>query len=78
MTALHTTLQVRGTEISPSNRGKAFSLFAFSLFSGIAVGTATLGRLVDARHENMMLAISALGLFTVGAATARFGRRGST
>jgi predicted MFS family arabinose efflux permease len=75
--ALHTTLQVRGTEISTANRGKAFSLVAFSLFAGIAVGTAALGRLVDAGHENLMLAISAVGLFTVGAATARFGRRGA-
>ncbi len=75
--ALHTTLQVRGTEISAASRGKAFSLFAFSLFAGIAVGTAALGRLVDAGHESLMLAISAVGLFTVGAATARFGRRGA-
>lgn len=76
--ALHTTLQVRGTEISPANRGKAFSLFAFSLFAGIAGGTAALGRLVDAGRENAMLAVSALGLFTVGAAAARFRRRSAT
>jgi YNFM family putative membrane transporter len=40
---LHSTLQLRGTEISPAARGKAFSLFAFNLFTGIAVGTAVLG-----------------------------------
>src|SRR6266511_940594 len=38
--ALHTTLQVRATEISAANRGKAFSLFAFSLFVGISAATA--------------------------------------
>jgi predicted MFS family arabinose efflux permease len=68
--ALHTTLQVRGTEISPANRGKAFSLFAFSLFAGIAAGTATFGRLIDAGLDNTMLALSALGLLAIGAATA--------
>ncbi|HET8578560.1 MAG TPA: MFS transporter [Methylomirabilota bacterium] len=73
--ALHTTLQVRGTEISPAARGKAFSLFAFSLFLGIAAGTAILGRLVDAGRDNTMLALSALGLLVVGAATAGVRRR---
>jgi predicted MFS family arabinose efflux permease len=76
--ALHTTLQVRGTEISAANRGKAFSLFAFSLFVGISAGTAALGWLVDAGRDNAMLAISALGLFLVGVATARARRRSAT
>lgn len=72
---LHSTLQLRGTEISPAARGKAFSLFAFNLFTGIAVGTAVLGRLVDAGLDNLMLAIAGIGLALVGAATAgvRFG-----
>jgi len=69
--ALHTTLQVRATEISAANRGKAFSLFAFSLFVGLSAGTAALGRLVDAGQENAMLAISAGGLLVVGATAAR-------
>jgi len=72
---LHSTLQLRGTEISSLARGKAFSLFAFNLFAGIAVGTAVLGRLVDAGVDNLMLAIAGIGLALVGAATAgvRFG-----
>lgn len=72
---LHSTLQLRGTEISPAARGKAFSLFAFNLFTGIAVGTAVLGRLVDAGLDDLMLAIAGIGLALVGAATAgvRFG-----
>ena len=50
-------------------------LFAFNLFTGIAVGTAVLGRLVDAGLDNLMLAIAGIGLAMVGAATAgvRFG-----
>ena len=61
---------MRGTEISATARGKAFSLFAFNLFIGIAVGTAVLGRLVDAGRDNTMLAISGAGLALVGAAAA--------
>lgn len=71
---LHTTLQLRGTEISPAARGKAFSLFAFSLFAGIAVGTAALSRLVDAGQYGMMFGITAGGIIVVGVMTAWAGR----
>ena len=47
---LHTTLQLRATEISTAARGKAFSLFIFCLFTGISAGSAVFGRLVDAGH----------------------------
>lgn len=73
--ALHTTLQLRGSEISVAARGKAFSLFAFSLFTGMAVGTAALGRLVDGGREHTLLAVSAAGLVVVGWMTARSGGR---
>ena len=73
-TALHTTLQLRGTEISSAARGKAFSLFAFSLFAGNAAGTAAFGRLVDAGRYEMAFAISAAGLVAVGLGTALAGR----
>jgi len=72
---LHSTLQLRGTEISSTARGKAFSLFAFNLFTGIAVGTALMGRLVDAGLDDTMLAVSGSGLALVGAAAASV-RRG--
>jgi predicted MFS family arabinose efflux permease len=72
--ALHTTLQLRGTEISSAARGKAFSLFAFSLFAGIATGTAAFGRLVDAGWYELAFAISAAGLVAVGIGTALAGR----
>jgi len=45
---LPTTLQLRGTEISPAARGKAFSLFAFNLFAGIGRRNRGARRLVDA------------------------------
>lgn len=72
---LHTTLQLRGTEISAAARGKAFSLFAFSLFSGSAVGTALLGRLVDTGREDLMLVLCGAGLAAVGMGAASARRR---
>jgi predicted MFS family arabinose efflux permease len=67
--SLHTTLQVRGTEISPAARGKAFSLFAFTLFTGIAAGSALFGRLVDAGRYETMFVIAGIGLIVIGLVT---------
>jgi len=76
LVALHTTLQVRGTELGGSAaRGKAFSLFAFSLFTGMSTGTAVLGRLVDAGRYDVMFALAGLGLVAIGIATARASAR---
>lgn len=75
--SLHTTLQLRGTEISATARGKAFALFAFSLFVGISAGTAVLGRLVDAGQYDVAFVIVAAGLVLVGAATAAAPRAAS-
>jgi predicted MFS family arabinose efflux permease len=72
---LHTTLQVYATEISQAARGKAFSLFPASLFSGMAVGTAVMGPLVDAGGQRIVLAISGVGLAGVGVITAGIRRR---
>jgi len=67
---LHSTLQLRGTEIGgPAGRGKAFSLFAFNLFVGIAAGTAVLGRLVDAGSYEAMFVIAGVGLTGIGLGT---------
>lgn len=68
--SLHTTLQLRGTEISSTARGKAFSLFTFCLFLGISTGSAAFGWLVDAGRFEAMLAIAGVGLMCVGIATA--------
>lgn len=74
--ALHTTLQLRGTEIGgAAARGKAFSLFAFSLFTGMSAGTAILGRLVDVGRYDALFAIVGVGLIGVGLATALAPRR---
>jgi len=67
--SLHTTLQLRGSEIQPAARGKAFSLFAFTLFSGIATGSALFGRLVDAGRYETIFAIAGIGLIAIGFAT---------
>ena len=68
--SLHTTLQLRGTEISATSRGKAFSLFAFSLFGGMSSGSAAFGWLVDAGWYEAVFAIAGVGLIGVGLATA--------
>ena len=68
--SLHTTLQLRGTEISATARGKAFSLFAFSLFGGLSIGSAAFGWLVDAGWYEAVFAIAGVGLIGVGFATA--------
>jgi hypothetical protein len=67
---LHTTLQLRGTEIGgAAARGKAFSLFAFNLFGGMSTGTAVLGRLVDAGQYEALFVIVGVGLVVVGLGT---------
>lgn len=72
---LHTTLQFRATEISPTARGKAVALFAFHNFVGLAIGTALLGRLVDAGYYEAVFALSGCGLLFIGLATAVAPRR---
>lgn len=72
---LHTTLQVYGTEISQAARGKAFSLFPASLFTGVAAGTAVMGPLVDAGGARIVLVLAGVGLVGVGVITAGIRRR---
>jgi predicted MFS family arabinose efflux permease len=67
--SLHTTLQLRGTEINPAARGKAFSLFTVTLFSGMAAGSALFGRLVDAGRYETMFTIAGAGLIVIGLVT---------
>jgi MFS family permease len=67
---LHTILQLRGTEISLTARGKAFSLFAVGNLSGMAAGSAAFGWLVNAGRYETMLLIGGIGLIVTGLATA--------
>ena len=71
---LHTVLQHRGTEISTTARGKAFSLFAMCHWLGIAIGAAALGLLVDAGRSTLAFAICGIGLIALGIACARHTR----
>ena len=75
---LHTTLQLRGTDISSTARGKAFSLFAFSLFLGLSMGSAAFGWLVDAGYYDVMFIIVGTGLIGIGVATAFAPQHGSS
>ncbi|HEX6243501.1 MAG TPA: MFS transporter [Polyangiales bacterium] len=65
----HSTLQTRATEAFPRARGTSLSLFAFSLFSGGALGTVCLGYLSEAGGYTLTFALVALLLaaFTLGA-----------
>jgi predicted MFS family arabinose efflux permease len=44
---IHSTLQTKATELAPSARGTAVSLFAFSLFLGQGIGAALLGVIIN-------------------------------
>jgi MFS family permease len=71
MVGLHSTLQTQATELVPSARGKAFTLFPFGFFLGGSVGTAVLGRLVDGGLIALAMAVCAVGLAAVGQFAAR-------
>jgi predicted MFS family arabinose efflux permease len=63
----HSTFQTRATEAFPRGRGTALSLFAFSLFSGGALGTVCLGYASEAFGYTSSFAVTALllGTFTL-------------
>lgn len=65
---LHGTLQTKATELAPTARGAAVSLFAFSLFLGQGLGAALLGALIDNAGYTAALALVgiATGLLALG------------
>ncbi|MCL6547812.1 MAG: MFS transporter [Alicyclobacillus sp.] len=63
----HSILQTLATELLPSGRGTALSVFAFSLFLGSGVGPALFGWLLDAAGAQMLFAAAALGLAAMAA-----------
>ena len=60
--SLHSTLQTKATEMAPSARGTAVSLFAFGLFFGQAVGVASMGHLIAAKGVSVGFYVSGFGL----------------
>ena len=67
----HTTLQTRATEAFPRARGTALALFAFSLFSGGALGTAIIGYASEALGYGVTFALAGLALIAFTAASVR-------
>lgn len=67
----HNTLQTHATQMAPSARGTAVSLFAFCLFSGQALGVSLAGLAFDRMGLATVLAASALALPLIGMGFAR-------
>lgn len=59
---MHNTLQVHGTQMAPQSRGAAMALFAFSLFTGQAVGVWLASLMVDARGTVPVFLAGGVGL----------------
>ena len=59
---MHNTLQVHATQISTDSRGAAMALFAFSLFTGQAVGVWLASHVVDARGTVPVFLAAGIGL----------------
>jgi predicted MFS family arabinose efflux permease len=62
----HATLQTHATQMAPTMRGTAVSLFAFCLFAGQAVGVTLSGAVVDRMGYVPLLLASAVGLVAAG------------
>ncbi len=60
---MHGTLQTRATELSPTARGAAISLFAFFFFLGQATGPQLLGAVVKSRGYGSAFIVAGVGLF---------------
>jgi YNFM family putative membrane transporter len=67
---LHNTLQTNATQMAPTNRGTAVSLFASSFFLGQAIGVSIASAMADTIGTPMVFGASALLLLVVAAAFA--------
>ncbi len=63
---LHNTLQVNATQMAPTARGSAVSLFALCLFTGQSAGVWVFGNVVDAYGTKPVFVAVALGLSLLG------------
>jgi predicted MFS family arabinose efflux permease len=68
MYMIHNTLQAQATQMAPTQRGTAVTLFACSLFLGQSVGMGLASWLVDAASTTVVLVGYGLGLAAVGVA----------
>ena len=68
---LHNSLQTEATEIAPSARGSAVSLFACGFFVGQGLGPLLFGALVHAQGFGAALFASVLGLVVLGRVVVR-------
>jgi predicted MFS family arabinose efflux permease len=66
-TLAHSTLQTRTTEVSPTTRGTAVSLFAGLGNVGAALGTLAAGALIDGVGFGATFAVVAAGLAALAA-----------
>ncbi len=64
--ALHNTLQTNATQMSPTHRGTAVSLFACCLFFGQSLGVVAAGWVTDHFSARAVFATSGLGLLVLG------------
>lgn len=67
----HNTLQTHATQMAPAVRGTAVALFAFSLFTGQALGVTLSGYALDRLGFAPLLAVPAVVLVVSGIALAR-------
>ena len=65
---LHNTLQTNATQMAPTNRGTAVSLFASSFFLGQATGVSIASAMADTIGTPTVFGAAALLLLVVGAA----------
>jgi predicted MFS family arabinose efflux permease len=63
---IHNTLQAQATQMAPTQRGTAVSLFASALFMGQSAGMGAASWLVDRSSTSPMLVAYGLGLAAVG------------
>lgn len=72
---LHGVMQTHATQMAPTVRGTAVSLFASALFIGISVGVSVAGTVIDHASYRPVFAVSGLALGLLGAAFAATLRR---
>ena len=63
---LHNTLQTKASEMFPSMRGTAISIFAMSLFSGQAIGTIIFGQISEKYSYEASFTFVGILLLTLG------------